>query len=150
MAETGLITLSRTIAASPKHLFSVLTSPEARQIWGPPDPQSVVLIENQPAPAPGVRELSRVGPAENPYVDVTTDWIRIDEAERLVYSEMLEAEGTALGISFATLELTETDAGTDLNVTVQIVSFVGDEIMSEMESGWTHAFESMAKYAEQG
>lgn len=148
MADTGLITLSRTIKATPLRVYDVLVSPDARRIWAPPDDGSILVIDGQPTPAPGVREVAQVGPAESPYVDATTDWILMEPGQRLVYSEMLQAEGMVLGISFATLELEPDGQGTALQVTVQIVSFTGEETMGEMESGWTHALDSLVSFAE--
>jgi len=146
----GQLQFERTLAAGPDRVFAALTSAEDRMAWAPPDTGHVVLIEDQPAPAPGVRELSRVGPRENPYVDVTTDWVIIDAPTRLVYVETLSAEGDALGSSLATCELAPDGDGTALRLTVQLVSFVGKEMMGEFEGGWTHAIDSLARYIEQG
>ena len=146
--ETGTLRLSRTIKASPDTVYTALIDPAARSAWCPPGDGHVVLIEGQPAPAPGIRETSRVGPADNPYVTVLTDWVLMEPATRLVYTETLMAEGAALGSSLACCDLTASDAGTDLAVTVQIVSFIGDEMLSEFESGCTHAFDNLVRYAE--
>jgi len=144
--DFGQLQFERSLSTAPARVFTALTSPEDRMAWGPPDPQSVVLIEGQPAPAPGVRELSRVGPRENPYVDVATDWVIIEAPTRLLYTETLSAEGEALGTSMATCELTPNGDGTTLRVTVQLVSFVGQEGMDEIEAGWTHAIDSLDRH----
>ncbi|MEX0312278.1 MAG: SRPBCC domain-containing protein [Tateyamaria sp.] len=145
-AEFGKLQFDRTLSSAPIRVFEALTSSADRMAWGPPDTESVVLIENQPDPAPGVREMSRVGPRENPYVDVATDWIILEAPARLIYAETLSAEGEPLGTSLATFELDATGDGTQMRATVQIVSFVGAEMMGEMEAGWTHAVDSLANH----
>ena len=146
--ETGTLRLSRAIKAAPDTVYTALIDPAARSAWGPPGDGHVVLIEGQPTPAPGIREISRCGPSDNPYVTVLTDWVLMEPTSRLVYAETLMAEGAPLGSSLACCDLTASDAGTDLAVTVQIMSFIGDEMLSEFESGCTHAFENLARYAE--
>ncbi|MEM6373730.1 MAG: SRPBCC domain-containing protein [Pseudomonadota bacterium] len=142
----GSLEFTRALPGKPTRVFQALTSAADRMAWGPPDTGSVVIIENQPEAAVGVREMSRVGPRDNPYVDVATDWIVMEVPTRLVYAETLSAEGETLGCSLATFELSEVEGGTTLQSNVQIVSFVGDEMMREMDSGWKHAVDSLATY----
>lgn len=142
---TGSLQFTRTLASDPARVFAALTSAADRMAWGPPDTDSIVLIENQPDPAPGVRELSRCGPRDNPYVDVATDWIVMEAPTRLVYAETLSAEGETLGCSLATFELAADGTGTALSAHIQIVSFVGDEMMGEFEGGWSHAMDNLTK-----
>lgn len=145
-AEFGQLQFEKSLSAAPARVFEALTAAGDRMAWGPPDLDSVVLIEDQPAPAPGVREMSRVGPRDNPYVDVATDWVLMDAPERLLFAETLMAEGAALGTSFATYELSPAGKGTHLRLTVQLVSFVGAEMTGEIEAGWTHALDSFEKH----
>ena len=145
-ADFGKLQFARTLTAPVDRVYLALTTPQDRMAWGPPDTASVVLIEGQPAPTPGGREMSRCGPRDNPYVDVATDWIVMEAPSRLIYAETLSAEGEVLGTSLATFELDAADAGTDMRVTVQIVNFSGDEMMSEFEGGWSHALENLAAH----
>jgi uncharacterized protein YndB with AHSA1/START domain len=148
MTDTGTLRLTRAIKAAPDTVYTALTDPAARSAWGPPGAGQVVLIEDQPAPAPGGREQSRCGPADNPYVTVLTDWVLMEPDARLVYTETLMAEGAALGVSLACCDLAVTTTGTDLTVTIQIMSFVGDEMLAEFETGWTHAIDNLARHSE--
>ena len=141
----GTLEFTRALASRPDRVFQALTSAADRMAWGAPDTDSVVVIENQPEPAPGVREIARVGPRDNPYVDVATDWIVMEAPARLVYAETLSAEGETLGCSLATFELSPDGSGTALNAHVQIVGFVGAEMRGEVESGWTHAIDNLAR-----
>ncbi|MEL6452851.1 MAG: SRPBCC domain-containing protein [Pseudomonadota bacterium] len=145
-AAFGQLQFDRTLTSDPARVFEALISPADRMAWGPPGTDHVVLIADQPAAAPGVRELSRCGPRDNPYVDVATDWVLIEAPTRLLFAETLSAEGAPLGTSLATYELTETGTGTTLRLTVQLVSFVGEEMMAEFEGGWTHALDNLARH----
>jgi len=141
----GTLEFTRTLAGNPARVFQALTSAADRMAWGPPDASSVVIIENQPDPALGAREVSRCGPRGNPYVDVATDWIVMEASARLVYAETLSAEGETLACSLATFSLSADGTGTGLCATVQIVSFVGDDMMGEYEGGWSHALDNLAR-----
>ena len=145
-AQFGTLEFNRALGSDPTRVFTALTSAADRMAWGPPDPNSVVIIEDQPDPAPGVRELSRCGPRDNPYVDVATDWIVMEAPARLIYAETLSAEDDVLGCSLAVFELSPDGEGTALKANVQIVSFVGPEMMGEFEGGWTHALDNLAKH----
>ncbi|MEJ6392500.1 SRPBCC domain-containing protein [Gymnodinialimonas sp. 2305UL16-5] len=147
MTDTKTLTFVRALTADPARVYRALTSAEARMAWGPPGPDQVVIIENQPEAAPGLREHSRCGPADNPYVDVHTDWILL-EPERIAYAETLLAEGTTLGTSLAVFDLTQSKSGTDLAATIMVASYIGDEMFAEFEAGWTHAMENLTQHLE--
>ena len=145
-AEFGQLQFTRDLTSAPTRVFTALTSAADRMAWGPPDVGHVVLIEGQPEAKPGLREHSRVGPRDNPYVDVATDWILMEAPVRLIYAETLSAEDNVLGTSLATFELTATGTGTSLRATIQLVSLVGAEMMAEFENGWTHAIDSLVRH----
>ncbi|MEO0401829.1 MAG: SRPBCC domain-containing protein [Pseudomonadota bacterium] len=145
-AAFGKLQFDRTFGAAPTRVFEALISPSDRMAWGPPGTDHVVLIEGQPDPAPGVREWSRCGPRDTPYVDVATDWILIESPARLLYAETLCAEGEVLGSSFATFELAADGVGTALRGTVHLVSFIGEEMLGEFEGGWSHAMDNLSHY----
>ena len=145
-AHLGTLEFTRTLGADPARVFTALTNQSDRMAWGPPDADSVVIIEDQPDAAPGVRETSRVGPRDNPYGDVATDWIVMEEPASLIYAETLSAEGETLGCSLATFELSADGAGTSMQASIQIISFVGEEMMGEFEGGWTHALDNLTRH----
>ena len=144
--QLGTLEFTRTLGSDPARVFTALTNQADRMAWGPPDVDTVVIIEDQPEAAPGVRETARVGPRDNPYVDVATDWIVMEAPSRLIYTETLSAEGETLGCSLATFELSPEGAGTAMQASIQFISFVGAEMTGEMEAGWTHAMDSLARH----
>ena len=148
MTDFATLTLTRTLKASPARVFDALTNPKARAIWAGPDVDSVVEIVDQPDPAPGVRETAQVGPAGNPYVTAHTDWIVMEAPDRLIYAETLVAEGETLAVTLAVAELSAQGDGTQLDLHLDLTSFVGEEMRGEVESGWTHAIDSLVKLVE--
>ena len=148
MSDFETLTFSRILPAQPDRVYRALTSAQDRMVWGSPEPDTVVLIEGQPDPAPGVRETSRCGPRDNPYVTVLTDWVLMEPGERVVYAETLMAEGAPLGVTLATYEMAPDGTGTSLLLTLQIASFIGAEMLSEFESGWTHAVDNLTRHLE--
>ncbi|WP_299690660.1 SRPBCC domain-containing protein [uncultured Tateyamaria sp.] len=144
--QFGQLHFDRQMNAAPARVFEALISPEERMAWGPPDTGFVVLIDAPVTPVPGAREMARVGPRDNPYVDVATDWVVIEAPTRLIYAETLSADGEVLATGFATFELTEEGAGTQLRATVHIANFAGEEMMEEVEGGWTHAVDALAAH----
>lgn len=145
MTHTKTLTFTRTLPATTTRVHAALTSSEDRAIWGAPDADSVVEIHNQPAPAPGVRETSLVGPAGNPYVTAQTDWIILTPT-RITYAETLEAEGEAFATSLAIFDLTAQGDQTHLTATICAVSYAGEEVLPEVTSGWTHALDALANH----
>ncbi|GIT92842.1 hypothetical protein JANAI62_33000 [Jannaschia pagri] len=152
MPDTDPKTLvfSRLLPASPQRTYDALIDPAARQIWGPPDADSVVLIDGDQPVVEGGRETSRCGPKDNPYVTVLTDWIILAPGSRLTYAETLVAEGAPLGVTLATADLEPDANGTRLTLTLQIVSYVGSEMLAEFEGGWTHAITNLEVYVSEG
>lgn len=145
MTDTKTLTFTRTLSADAARVTAALTSPEARMEWGTPDPETVVLIKDQPAPAPGVREVSTCGPADNPYVTVLTDWVEITPT-RISYAETLMAEGDSFATSLAIFEITANGNTTQLDATIFVASHAGPEVLPEVEGGWTHALESLTRH----
>ncbi len=142
-ADFAQLQFERSLNASPDRVFQALTNAQDRMAWGPPDAGSVHIIDTPVPLEAGAREMGRVGPRENPYVSVATDWIVVEAPGRLVYAETLLAEGSALGTSLATFELAAAGKGTALRATIQIANFAGDEMRAEMEAGWRHAIDAL-------
>lgn len=145
-ADFGQLQFSKSLNSSPDRVFQALTSAADRMAWSPPDADSVLLIKDQPAAAPGIREMGRVGPRENPYVDVATDWVVMEQPLRLVYAETLSAEGEALATSLATFELSDSGGGTALRATIQIANFAGEEMYGEISAGWETAIDALVAH----
>lgn len=65
---------------------------------------------------------------------------------RVVSSETLDMEGQRLAIALTTLDFEPTDDGTNLTVTVQMVSFAGADVIHGYESGNRSALKNLSEY----
>lgn len=146
MTHRETLTFTRALPCSPERTFDALTSAEARQVWGAPDADSVYVIEGSPCAVEGARDTGRVGPREEPYVTVHTDWILLGPAERVVYVETLVAEGAALSTSLVEAEIAASEGGTRLDLTVRLSCYVGEEMMGELLAGWEHGVAALMLY----
>jgi uncharacterized protein YndB with AHSA1/START domain len=72
-----------------------------------------------------------------------TRYLDIVPNARVVSSETLDMDGQRLAIALTTLHFEPTKNGTDLTVTVQIVSFVGPDIIRGYESGNKSALKNL-------
>ncbi len=142
MTDTKILTFTRTLPALPARVVKALTDPAEHMIWGTPGADMVLLIEDQPTAAPGTRDTGHVGPTGTPYVTVHTDWIILDPA-LITYAETLEAEGAPFATSLAVFDLRLDGQTTTVQLTVTVVSYAGEEVIPEVETGWTHAMEAL-------
>ncbi|MEM8848893.1 MAG: hypothetical protein AAGE03_02550 [Pseudomonadota bacterium] len=148
MTHRDTLALTRDLKASPARLFDALISPKARTLWGPPGPDMVVLIKDQPAPAEGVREVSRCGPRDDPSVTVWTDWIILTPPSRVICAETLIEGGAHLGVTLAQYDISETAMGSHLDLHLTLASFIGAEMIDGFKDGWTHALANLIDHLE--
>ncbi len=69
--------------------------------------------------------------------------------KRVVSSETLDTDGQRLAVSLNTLDFEVTGDGTNLKLTVQMVSLVGAGMIEAYESGNNRALENLARHLSQ-
>ena len=141
------LVLDRQIKTSPDRLFALMTDPAARKIWGAPT-EGVVIEIDQSDIRPGGRELARCGPKDAPDFSTVTDFHLIAAPHQMVLTETLSVGGALMSISLATQEITPTETGSHLKVTLQIVSLTGPETFEGYSEGWGGALDNLARLAE--
>ncbi|MEL6700887.1 MAG: SRPBCC domain-containing protein [Pseudomonadota bacterium] len=142
--DTDTFTFTRSFDLPPAKLWHLLTAPEAREIWGAPNDETV--LETLSADfTPGGTEHHRCGPKEAPEFEVTTRWYHIDAPQRVTFTEQIHAGGATLGASLVTYALTPIAKGTDLSVTVAVASFVGPDMVDDFRDGWTGGLAQLDK-----
>lgn len=62
----------------------------------------------------------------------------------VVSSETVEVDGQRLAAALTTLDFEPTESGTNLKVTIQVVSFVGLDMIRSYESGNESALENLS------
>jgi uncharacterized protein YndB with AHSA1/START domain len=142
--QHATITLERTYRAPLERVFSEFADPVARARWSAPS--NDVLIYDQTEFRAGGRDLFRCGPKNDPKFRGETFYHLIVPNRRVVSSETLDVDGQRLAVSLNTLDFEPTGEGTNLKVTVQMVSFVGAGMIEGYESGNKSALENLGRH----
>jgi len=145
MADFKTLTLKREIACAPDRLFHVITDRELRQKWSAPDDESVVIIDEYDCRAGG-RETTRCGPKESPEFN-TTSLFHVVTPEFLSMTETLVIGGQMMSISLCSHEISKSETGSALHVTLQITSLVGPDLFEDYKNGWSAALDSLSAIA---
>jgi uncharacterized protein YndB with AHSA1/START domain len=86
----------------------------------------------------------RCGPKGDPKFSGETRYLDIVSNARVVSSETVDADGQRLAVALTTLKFESTEDGTNLTVTVQMVSFVGPDMIHGYESGNKGALKNLS------
>jgi hypothetical protein len=86
----------------------------------------------------------RCGPKGDPKFRGETRYLDIVSNARVVSSETVDADGQRLAVALTTLKFESTEDGTNLTVTVQMVSFVGPDMIHGYESGNNSALKNLS------
>ncbi len=136
------IKLQDSYPAPPERVFSEFTDPVARARWSAPSQDA--LIYDEADFRLGGKDVFRCGPKADPKFRGETRYLNIVTNAHVVSSETLDVEGQRLAVALTTLDFESTEAGTNLTVTIQIVSFVGPDIIHGYESGNKSALKNLS------
>jgi uncharacterized protein YndB with AHSA1/START domain len=142
--QHATITLERTYRAPLERVFSEFADPVARARWSAPSNDA--LIYDQTEFRAGGRDLFRCGPKNDPKFRGETLYHLIVPNRRVVSSETLDVDGQRLAVSLNTLDFEPAGEGTNLKVTVQMVSLVGAGMIEGYESGNKSALENLGRH----
>ena len=142
--DTDTLSFTRTIAASPARVFTLMTDSDARQLWNSPGDDATVTVTHPAKTAPGARETALVEMPGEPDTVVHTDWTTVTE-DTIAYAETLEVEGAPLATSLATATLAADGDGTKVTLEVALVSYAGQEMLEGYRMGYEAAYESLFK-----
>jgi uncharacterized protein YndB with AHSA1/START domain len=142
--QHATITLERLYQAPLERVFSEFADPVARARWSPPS--NDVLIYDKTDFRAGGRDVFRCGPASDPKFRGETWYHVIVPNQRVVSSETVDADGQLLAVSLNTLDIEATGEGTNLKLTVQVVSLAGAGMFEGFESGNKSALENLSRH----
>jgi uncharacterized protein YndB with AHSA1/START domain len=141
--QHATITLEHSYSAPVERVFSQFADPVARAAWSAPSEE--VLVYDESDFRVGGKDVFRCGPKGNPKFRGETRYLQIVPNERVVSSETLDTD-QPLAVALTTLEFEPTNGGTNLTVTVQIVSFAGPDMIRGYESGNKSALENLSRH----
>lgn len=143
MHET--ITIKRTIEAALEKVFTAWANPDARAIWGPPSvDEGMEFLETDFRV--GGKDVYRCGQKGDFCFLVETIYHDIQEPLRLLFTERVSTEDNLLSVSLVTVDLSEIGKATKLDLTVQVASLVGQDMIAGNRGGWEAALNNLAAY----
>jgi len=142
--QHATITLEHSYAAPLERVFSEFADPVARARWSAPSKDA--LIYDEADFRIGGKDVFRCGPEGDPKFRGETRYLQIIPNALVVSSETVDMDGQRLAVALTTLDFKRTDEGTNLTVTVQMVSFVGPDMIHGYESGNKSALENLADH----
>ena len=145
--DTRSFDLHRTLPLPPDRLWALLTDPKHRENWGTPGPDMVLEVETSDLRVGG-QDRHRCGPVADPMFFVETRWYDLTAPERAVFTETLIFDGAAVGTSLVTYALSPNGRGCDLDITVAVSSFSGEEALGEFKEGWEGGLANLEAYVQ--
>ncbi|MEL6519935.1 MAG: SRPBCC domain-containing protein [Pseudomonadota bacterium] len=145
-ADFGTITLERMMDCSPDKLFGLMTSTQARAVWGTPSETTIFDITISDVKAGG-HEIARCGDPDNPEFWARSDFHVVDVPNCIVCSETITVNDEPICVSLVTQEISPASGQSLLKVTVQIASLCGPSMIPDYEDGWTAALAKLSKMA---
>jgi uncharacterized protein YndB with AHSA1/START domain len=138
------IVLERHCNAPPTRVFAEFADPVVRAQWSAPSGDE--LVYEEAAFKVGGRDVFRCGSKGDLKFRGETTYHVIAPGSCVISSESLQASGQPLAVSLNTLELQGIGGGTNLRLTIQIVSSVGESVIKGFESGNRSALEGLASH----
>jgi uncharacterized protein YndB with AHSA1/START domain len=142
--QHATITLQHSYSAPQKRVFSEFADPVARARWGAPSKDELIYDETDFRV--GGKDLFRCGPKGDLKFHGETRYLDIVPNARVVSSETVEVNGQRLAVALTTLHFEPTEEGTNLRVTIQMVSFVGRDMVHSYESGNKSALKNLSRH----
>jgi uncharacterized protein YndB with AHSA1/START domain len=136
------ITLQHSYSVPLELVFSEFADPVARARWSAPSNDELVYDEANFQI--GGKDVFRCGSKGDLKFRGETHYLDIVLNARVVSSETVAADGQRLAAALTTLAFEPTNDGTLLTVTIQVVSFVGPDMIRSYESGNRSALKNLA------
>ena len=141
------IVISKTINASVEQVFSAWEDPKARSQWGPPsDDEALEFLENDFRV--GGRDVHQCGQKGDLRFQVETHYYHISRPHRLVFTERVSTHSALLSASLISVAIDDNEGAAKLEVTIQVASLVGADMIDGTRGGWRAAIEKLRKFSE--
>jgi uncharacterized protein YndB with AHSA1/START domain len=141
--------LNRDFPLSPDRMWSLLTDPKARELWGAPSDDAVLVLETADLQEGG-HERHRCGPAEDPEFVVDTHWYHLDTPNLACFTETISAGGTRFAVTLVTYALVPSDKGCSLTVDVGLSALTEGDMVGDFKQGWTSGLDRLERFIGDG
>jgi uncharacterized protein YndB with AHSA1/START domain len=142
--HSATVILEHTYSAPVEQVFAEFADPVARARWSVPINDGMVYVEADFRETKG--DVFRCGPPGDLRFRGVTTYHVIIPNECVISTEALTEEGKRCAVALNTLEFQPVSEGTALKVTLQIVSFVGPQMVEGYESGNRGALKGLEKH----
>ncbi len=139
------LVFERNIPAPVEKVFAAFADPVARAAWGAPS-DTATLIYDETDFREGGEDRFRCGPRSDPNIHGTTRYLEIIVDRRVVFCETIDVDGRRLSASLTTLELAPDGNATKLKSTIQLASFVGEDMVRGHEAGNNASLDNLVRY----
>jgi uncharacterized protein YndB with AHSA1/START domain len=146
MTDFAPLTITRTFEAPRQAVWDAWTKPEQFKQWFMPKPFSVPACELD-VRVGGKLKVDTMAP-DGSIMPLVGEYLEVDEPSKLVTTNSpLDADGNPLFVVKHTIELTEANGGTILNITAEVLSAGpnAEQFLSGMKPGLEQAFDQMAE-----
>src|ERR1700748_3554063 len=118
----------RILPATVDRVFAAYADLTERMRWGAPS-QGTALIYERSNFSEGGEDVFRCGPKSNPNIEGSTRYLDIVPSRRIVSRDTMAVDGHRLCASLSTLEFRADGSQTILKATIQLASFVGQDMV---------------------
>ena len=139
------LVFEREIPAPVEEVFAAFADPAARAAWGAPS-DNTALIYDEADFREGGQDRFRCGPTADPNIQGVTQYLEIIADRRVVSSETIAMNGNRLCASLSTLELTPEGDKTRLKSTIQLASFIGEDMARGHEQGNNASLDNLVQF----
>jgi uncharacterized protein YndB with AHSA1/START domain len=141
------VVLERSYRATPARVFAAWHDVEARKRWSVPSPDVQIVYDKADFHVGGFDD-SRCGSAEDMRFRAVVLYLEITQDKRIIFAEHVTEAGIARAASLITVDLTPKGNETLLQLTMQISSIDGPEMLQGYRDGWTPTLENLAREVE--
>ena len=138
------LVFEREITAAASDVFSAYADARLRAAWSAPANDTIIYDREEFAE--GCQDFFRCGPRTNPDIHGKTHYLEIVQNQRIMASETLSTSGIRLAISLITIEFGDLGRATRLKCTIQIASFVGQDMIRGYEDGNNAALNGLVRH----
>jgi uncharacterized protein YndB with AHSA1/START domain len=138
------IVLERAYPAPIERVFAEFADPQARAKWSALSGDALVYEENEFRE--GGRDVFRCGPPNDLRFRGVTTYQLIAPNRCVISTEALSEGARRLAVALNTLDFEPTAEGTNLKVTIQMISFAGPGMVEGYESGNRGALEGLSRH----